>query len=94
MAAGPGTGFGNGQNPDTLLGGLVSIDVEGADPNPTKYAMGLRNPWRFWIDGETIYIADVGQNTYEEVSVVPLQPGHNFGWPFVEGLHCFSSLRL
>ena len=87
---GAGDRFGNGQNPDTLLGGLVSIDVEGADPNPTKYAMGLRNPWRFWIDGETIYIADVGQNAYEEVSVVPLQPGHNFGWPVLEGLNCFS----
>ena len=61
---GAGDGFRNGQNPDTLLGGLVTIDVEGADPNPTKYAMGLRNPWRFWIDGETIYIADVGQSAY------------------------------
>jgi len=88
---GAGDGFENGQNPDTLLGGLVSIDVEGAEPNPTKYAMGLRNPWRFWIDGETIYIADVGQNAYEEVSVVPLQPDHNFGWPILEGLNCFST---
>ena len=88
---GAGDGFQNGQNPDTLLGGLVSIDVEGADPNPTKYAMGLRNPWRFWIDGKTIYIADVGQNTYEEVSVVPLQPDHNFGWPILEGMSCFTS---
>ncbi len=87
---GAGDRFGNGQNPDTLLGGLVSLDVEGADPSPAKYAMGLRNPWRFWIDGETIYIADVGQNAYEEVSVVPLQPGHNFGWPVLEGLNCFS----
>jgi glucose/arabinose dehydrogenase len=81
--------FGNGQNPDTLLGGLASIDVETADA--AKYAMGLRNPWRFWIDGETIYIADVGQNAYEEVSVAPLVPGHNFGWPILEGLNCFSS---
>jgi glucose/arabinose dehydrogenase len=88
---GAGDSFQNGQKPDTLLGGLVSIEVEGADPNPTKYAMGLRNPWRFWIDGETIYIADVGQNTYEEVSVVPLQPGHNFGWPILEGMNCFTS---
>jgi glucose/arabinose dehydrogenase len=86
---GAGDRFGNGQNPDTLLGGLVSIDVDTADA--TKYAMGLRNPWRFWIDGETIYIADVGQNAFEEVSVVPLQPGHNFGWPVLEGLNCFSS---
>jgi glucose/arabinose dehydrogenase len=86
---GAGDRFGNGQNPDTLLGGLVSIDVDTADA--TKYAMGLRNPWRFWIDGEAIYIADVGQNAFEEVSVAPLQPGHNFGWPILEGLNCFSS---
>jgi hypothetical protein len=86
---GAGDRFGNGQNPDTLLGGLVSIDVDTAEA--AKYAMGLRNPWRFWIDGETIYVADVGQNAYEEISVVPLQPGHNFGWPILEGLNCFSS---
>lgn len=89
---GAGDRFGNGQNPDTLLGGLVVMDVEGADPNPTKYAMGLRNPWRFWIDGTTIYIADVGQNTFEEISVSePLEPGRNYGWPIFEGLHCYSS---
>jgi glucose/arabinose dehydrogenase len=81
--------FGNGQNPDTLLGGLVTMSVEG-DPQPAKFAMGLRNPWRFWIDGETIYIADVGQNAIEEVSVTPLQPGVNYGWPMFEGLQCFN----
>ena len=88
---GGGDQFGNGQNPDTLLGGLVSLDVEG-DPSPTLYAMGLRNPWRFWIDGTTIYIADVGQNAYEEISVSePLEPGRNYGWPVFEGLHCYST---
>ncbi|HEU4915342.1 MAG TPA: PQQ-dependent sugar dehydrogenase [Acidimicrobiia bacterium] len=93
LALGDGGGandrFGNGQNPDTLLGGLVSLSVEG-DPQPAKYAMGLRNPWRFWIDEETIYIADVGQGAIEEVSVTPLQPGLNYGWPFFEGLQCFN----
>ena len=47
----------------------MAIDVDAAEPAAGKYAMGLRNPWRFWIDGEMIYIADVGQNAYEEVSV-------------------------
>jgi glucose/arabinose dehydrogenase len=81
--------FGNGQNPGTPLGGLVTMSVEG-EPAPAKYAMGLRNPWRFWIDGETIFIADVGQNAIEEVSVTPLQPGLNYGWPLFEGLQCFN----
>lgn len=83
--------YGNGQNPDTLLAGLVSITVDG-DPSPTKFAMGLRNPWRFWIDDPLIYIADVGQNQYEEISVTEsLQPGLNYGWPLFEGLHCYLS---
>jgi glucose/arabinose dehydrogenase len=81
--------FGNGQNPDTLLGGMVTMSVDG-DPQPSKFAMGLRNPWRFWIDGETIFVADVGQNAIEEVSVTPLQPGLNYGWPMFEGLQCFN----
>ena len=80
--------FGNGQNPGTLLGGLVSISVDG-DPDPTLFNSGLRNPWRFWIDDHVIYIADVGQDAYEEVSVVDLAPDINFGWPITEGLHCF-----
>lgn len=82
--------FGNGQNPDTLLGGLVTMAVDG-EPAPAKYAMGLRNPWRFWIDGDTIFIADVGQGTMEEVSVTPLEPGLNYGWPLFEGRQCFAS---
>lgn len=87
---GSGDRFGNGQNPDTVLGGLVAIDVEGST-DPAKYAMGLRNPWRFWIDDTTLYIADVGQNAYEEISVTdPLEPGLNYGWPITEGLHCFD----
>jgi len=85
---GSGDRYGNGQNPDTLLGGLVIIDVEG-DSEPASYAKGLRNPWRFWIDGTLLYVADVGQNAYEEVSVVELVPGLNFGWPITEALHCY-----
>ena len=79
--------FNNGQDLDTLLGGVVAIDVD--DPQPFLFNHGLRNPWRFWIDGETIYIADVGQNTYEEVSVSEVRPDLNFGWPITEGSHCF-----
>ncbi|MCI0542907.1 MAG: PQQ-dependent sugar dehydrogenase [Actinobacteria bacterium] len=80
--------FGNGQNPNTLLAGLVAIDIDGG-ADPVKVAFGLRNPWRFWIEDDQVYIADVGQNAYEEVTVAPLQPGINYGWPVTEGLHCF-----
>lgn len=86
---GAGDTFGNGQNTDTLLGGLVRLSIDG-DPNPVLWQYGLRNPWRFWFDSDLIYIADVGQNAYEEIDVAPMTKGINYGWPVTEGLHCFS----
>ncbi len=87
---GGGDPFGNGQNPDTLLGGIVRIDVETGEA--VLWHMGLRNPWRFWIDGEDIWIADVGQNGYEEIDRAPItEEGVNYGWPVTEGLHCYQS---
>lgn len=87
---GAGDQFGNAQNLATLLGGLVRIDVDSGSSE--LWFHGLRNPWRFWIDGAAIYIADVGQGAYEEVNVTPLaDPGLNFGWPITEGLHCFQA---
>lgn len=63
---GGGDPQGNGQNPGTLLGKLLRIDVEsGANPYgvpadnpflhsagylPEIWALGLRNPWRFSFD--------------------------------------------
>ncbi len=61
---------------------------------PEIWAYGLRNPWRFSFDRETgdLYIADVGQNLWEEVHVVraPDPGGQNFGWDIMEGFHCFE----
>lgn len=58
------------------------------------WAMGLRNPYRSSIDRQTgdLYIADVGQDTWEEVSFVPSSNpgGVNFGWPIIEGRHCYN----
>ncbi len=49
------------------------------------WAYGLRNPFRFNIDKQTgnLYIADVGEGTFEEVS--ECAGGENFGWPYREG---------
>jgi glucose/arabinose dehydrogenase len=61
---------------------------------PEIWAYGLRNPWRFSWDGETndLWIADVGQNQWEEVDFVAggRAAGLNFGWNRLEGTHQFS----
>ncbi len=53
------------------------------------WAWGLRNPFRFTIDGPTgdLYIGDVGTGTWEEVDVVAFGGGggENFAWPQLEG---------
>ena len=55
---------------------------------------GLRNPWRFSFDRLTgdLYLADVGDNTREEVDVVShtSHGGENFGWRIMEGSQCFN----
>jgi glucose/arabinose dehydrogenase len=57
------------------------------------WAYGLRNPWRFSFDRESgdLWIADVGQNTREEVNVQPASSpgGENYGWNIMEGSLCF-----
>jgi glucose/arabinose dehydrogenase len=53
------------------------------------WALGLRNPWRYSFDSETghLYMADVGQNDWEEINVQESmsQGGLNYGWRCYEG---------
>jgi glucose/arabinose dehydrogenase len=57
------------------------------------WAWGLRNPWRFSFDRITgdLFIADVGQNLWEEVDFQAANSsgGENYGWNILEGFHCF-----
>jgi glucose/arabinose dehydrogenase len=72
--------------------------VGSADVRDELWAVGLRNPWRFSFDRMTgdLYIADVGQNQYEEVNFLPAESvgGQNYGWPVMEGVHCFPENRV
>ena len=67
------------------------VDTAGAKPE--IWAYGLRNPWRFSFDSESgdLYIADVGQNSIEEIDVAPAgEGGQNFGWNLMEGTTCYD----
>lgn len=63
---------------------------EGSAACPEIYAWGFRNPWRWSFDRDTgeLWVADVGQNAWEEVSIVEL--GGNYGWRCREGAHPFD----
>ncbi len=66
------------------------VDAFGLDE---VYAYGFRNPFRFSFDDgpggdNTLYLADVGQDIYEEVNDV--LSGGNYGWAIREGAHCFE----
>ena len=72
------------------------VDVAGA--RPEIWSIGLRNPWRFTFDTfGNLWIADVGQNKWEEVNVAMGSPtqgggkGANFGWSAYEGSHRFNA---
>lgn len=63
---------------------------QGPGQVPEIYAYGFRNPYRFAFDrlnGQLI-VADVGQNTVEEIDRVVL--GGNFGWALKEGDFLFN----
>jgi glucose/arabinose dehydrogenase len=60
---------------------------------PEIWAYGLRNPWRFAFDYPTdnLWIADVGQQEFEEIDVVAADEGGlNYGWNVMEGSECFA----
>ncbi len=113
LALGDGGGIGdryeNGQNPHTLHGTILRLDVDGEPPYqvppdnpfadgrdgaPEVFAFGFRNPWNFtFVDDDLLFVADVGQETWEEVNVLDLTSdgGNNYGWSIMEGPDCFEA---
>jgi glucose/arabinose dehydrogenase len=65
-----------------------------AGKRPEIWITGVRNPWRFSFDRDAglLYLADVGQNAWEEVNVTLAGTGGlNFGWNLMEATHCYTS---
>lgn len=107
---GAGDPDGNGQNTTTLLGSILRLEVDTdaaydiPPGNPFAesagaaeiHLYGVRNPWRFSFDRETgdLWIGDVGQDTWEEIDLLPagagMGRGANLGWNQREGLEPFG----
>nr|WP_294935069.1 PQQ-dependent sugar dehydrogenase [uncultured Flavobacterium sp.] len=96
------------QNINELLGKMLRIDVNSGSPygipasNPYVgvagedeiWAIGLRNPWKFSFDRQNgdLWIADVGQNAYEEVNRAgAAEGGLNYGWRCYEGNTAYNT---
>lgn len=111
---GGGDPFRTAQDTSTWLGKLLRIEVGASGTytvpadnpfvgedgvRPEIWATGLRNPWRFSFEPDgTLYIGDVGQNSYEEINVAfPDEAGNpvggiNYGWSIMEGEVCYPAL--
>ncbi len=68
----------------------------GGGGRPEIWLYGVRNPWRYTFDPATgdLWIADVGQNEWEEVDVLRADAGRgrgaNLGWNQLEGTHTYD----
>jgi glucose/arabinose dehydrogenase len=91
----PATGNGYSSNP--------FYDGDPSSNASRIWALGLRNPYRFALkpgtgapdpalgQPNTVYLGDVGWNTWEETDVV--HGGENFGWPCFEGMLAQSNYQ-
>jgi len=85
----------NASNPISAYGKIMRINADTGLAPPGNvmgsltWDYGLRNPWRISFDRMTgdLYIADVGDQTREEIDFEPAgMGGRDYGWPTAEGM--------
>jgi glucose/arabinose dehydrogenase len=85
----------SGSKPYTVPADNPFVGVAGAKPE--IWTLGMRNPFRFSFDPATkdLWIADVGQDQWEEIDVAWAADGggrgENFGWSAFEGDHPYNT---
>ena len=94
---GGGDEYGNGQRVTGNFAKIKRLNVSARTVAWKTWAIGLRNPWRFSFDRANgdLYIADVGQDKWEEIDYVPKGRSHlDFGWNRYEGRASFGDESL
>jgi uncharacterized repeat protein (TIGR03806 family) len=101
-----GDPLGHGQNPQTLLGSMLRIDVgdglgdytipadnpfASGGGAPEVYAYGLRNPWRWSFDRQTGDLWLGDVGQNNYEEVDIITRGGNYGWNLMEGYHCYPA---
>lgn len=82
--------------PDTAYTIPDDNPLIGTSGRAEVWSWGLRNPWRFSFDRTTgdLWIADVGQDQWEEIDLARAADGGgrgvNFGWSALEGTHRYN----
>ncbi len=96
---------GHAQNTTTLLGSMLRIDIDSANPyaipadNPFSndpinrqeiYAWGLRNPWRWSFDTANDRLWLGDVGQGQWEEINVIQANGNYGWNIREGAHCYN----
>jgi glucose/arabinose dehydrogenase len=90
ITTGDGSDGGRSQDRTSLGGKILRVTPDGRpapgnpDPRSPVWTSGHRNVQGIgWDDEGRMFASEFGQNTWDELNRI--EPGHNYGWPDVEG---------